>query len=256
MLHVVLWKWHQPGTARRYTHEHVDLMAEMVEDNLAGVRHRVVCVTDDSRRIRACETYPLWDDYDDLANASGRHLPSCYRRLKLYDPRTQEQMGIPEGDRILSLDIDAVVCGDLTEIAQTEGSFVGWQVPGERGPRFNGSLQMFTAGDQQLRRVWYDFHPVASPRAASQAGFRGSDQAWLSYCLVGRPGSVGLGYPLVASYPSHVQALATHSAKTRLLFFNGSLKPWSEEVTRRTPWVASYWRKRDARQHSRASQSR
>lgn len=251
MLHVVLWKWWQPGTTRRYTTEHVNLMAGMLNDNMSGVKYRVVCVTDDSDHDFDCETYPLWSDHDNLANASGRHLPSCYRRLRLYDPDTQLDMGIRRGDRILSLDIDAVVCGQLAEIVKTPGRFVGWQVPGPQHPRvFNGSFQMFTAGD--LDHVWKDFDPGSSPRRANRAGFMGSDQAWLSYCLVGREGSVGLEYPALASYPSHVQAMAQHSAKTKILFFNGSLKPWSSETLRKTPWVADYWRKKHAYLYQRA----
>lgn len=255
MLHVVLWKWWQPGTNRSYTSEHVNMMSEMLHANLKGVRYRVICVTDDDTNILECETFPLWNDHDDLANASGRQLPSCYRRLKLYDPATQREMGIREGDRIMSLDIDAVVCGSLVDIARTEGRFVGWQVQGQHHPRvFNGSFQMFTAGD--LAHIWDTFDPAKSPRLANRAMYTGSDQAWLSYNLVGKEGSVGLSYPLVASYPNNVQRTGTHKAETRLLFFNGSLKPWSPEAIRRTPWITGYWRNKHADFNQGAGQPR
>lgn len=255
MLHVVLWKWWQPSTSRAYTSEHVDMMAEMLHDNLSGVRYRVICVTDDDSNIMECETFPLWSDHDDLANASGRQLPSCYRRLKLYDPSTQREMGIRAGDRILSLDIDTLICGSLVDVVRTEGRFVGWQVPGQYHPRvFNGSFQMFTAGD--LEHIWKDFDPEVSPRKVNKLLYTGSDQAWLSHCLVGKEGSVGLGYPTIASYPNHVQKIGQHSAKTRILFFNGSLKPWSPEAIRRTPWITGYWRNKYADFDERARQSR
>ena len=38
-----------------------------------------------------------------------------------------------------------------------------------------------TAGT--LQEIWSDFDPATSPKEASDAGFRGSDQAWISYRL-------------------------------------------------------------------------
>lgn len=255
MLHVVLWKWTQPFASRSYTSEHVNMMAAMLHHNLRGVRYRIICVTDDDTNIVECETYPLWNDHDQIANASGHHLPSCYRRLRLYDPHTQVDMGIARGDRILSLDIDTVICNSIVDVVRTEGRFVGWQVPGRYHPRvFNGSFQMFTAGD--LEHIWRDFDPYVSPKMVNQKMFMGSDQAWISYNMVGKEGSVGLRYPVIASYPSHVQRMAQHSAKTKILFFNGTLKPWSPEAIRRTPWITSYWRDKNAHLYQGASQSR
>jgi hypothetical protein len=52
--------------------------------------------------------------------------------------------------------------------------FVGWAVPGTRHNKvFNGSMWMFTAGDE-LQWMWDTFKPDQSPQRALQAGFYGS----------------------------------------------------------------------------------
>jgi hypothetical protein len=63
----------------------VNRIARAIKRNARAVPVRVVCVTDDPSGITECDTHPLWDDCSKLRNASGAHLPSCYRRLKLYD---------------------------------------------------------------------------------------------------------------------------------------------------------------------------
>lgn len=241
MLQIILWKWSQPGFKHVYTAEHVNVMCSMLRRNLQGVPHRILCVTDTPFGITECETFPLWDDLDDTPNASGKHLPSCYRRLKLYDPKTQKDMGIDKGDRIMGIDLDTLICAHLREVIGTEGRFVGWKLTGQHGrPVFNGSLQMFTAGD--LANIWAEFDPKASPKEAFNAGYRGSDQAWLSYKLVGKEGSVGLEWPLVASYPLQNRIQGILKRETVIIFFHGSEKPWTPNARFNTPWIDRYWR--------------
>src|SRR5690606_16506721 len=183
MLHVVLWKWNQPGYRERFTSEHVNVMGKMLRRHMNGYRHRVVCVTDNSSRIDpTIDTFPLWNNYNHLPNASGRHLPSCYRRLKIFDPVTQREMGINPGDRVMSIDLDMVIARDLRPLVTRQEPFVGWAVRGTVHPRvFNGSMFMFTAGE--FEEVWTSFHPELSPRKAFKLGYFGSDQAWLSFNL-------------------------------------------------------------------------
>jgi hypothetical protein len=241
VLQIVLWKWEQPGFKRPYSAEHVNVMCAMLRRNLQGTPHRIVCVTDRPDGIMECETAHIWDDCHDLPNASGRHLPSCYRRLKLYDPETQKYLGIDRGDRIMGIDLDTLITGHLRDIVRLEGRYIGWQLKGAQHPKvFNGSLQIFTAGD--LEHVWKDFNPATSPKAALAAGFRGSDQAWLSFQLVGKPGSVGLEWPEVASYPLQNRIQGILKRETKIIFFHGSEKPWSPNARFHTPWIERYWR--------------
>src|SRR5687767_9394851 len=116
MLHVVLWKWTQPDSREPYTVEHANVMARMVRRNLPNTLHRIILITDDAWGVDEAaidRAYPLWKDHDNLANATKRNLPSCYRRLKLYDPATQTDLGIAPGDRILGIDLDTIILHPL-----------------------------------------------------------------------------------------------------------------------------------------------
>jgi hypothetical protein len=241
MLQIVLWKWDQPGAGRDYLPEHVNVMCSMLRRNLVNTPHRIVCVTDSEYGITECETAPLWRDADDLPNATGRHLPSCYRRLKLYDRETQKGIGIDKGDRIMGIDLDSLITGDLRDLVRIEGLFVGWHLKRNDGLHtFNGSLQMFTAGD--LQEIWSEFDPRKSPKEAFDAGFKGSDQSWLSYKLLTREGCVGLTYPLVSSYPLQNRLMGELKNATRIIFFHGSQKPWDPQARFDSRWIDRYWR--------------
>lgn len=248
MLHIVLWKWAQPAFRERYTSEHVNKMAEMLAANLKdGLAYRIICVTDKPDDINpTVETFPIWDDHSERPNASGRHLPSCYRRLKLFDPATQSALKISPGDRICSFDLDAIITGDMTPIfhnIDVSGCrFAGWRVKGTYHPHvYNGSFWTFRAGD--LTELWTAFEYGVSNVKALRAGYFGSDQAWLSFNLAGKPGSYGVAYPDFASYPREVRKLGVFDRKTRVVWFHGSKKPWHRDVQQKTPWISRYWRK-------------
>ena len=240
-VHVVLWKWKpDEGVQRQYGVEHVNKLARDIVKFAEDVPVRVLCVTDEPDGIE-CETFPLWEDCSRLRNASGAHLPSCYRRLKLYDRQTQREMGIPLADRIVGLDLDVLVTGSLRDVLSKLGLYVGWQLAGMHHDEvYNGSFQMFTAGS--LQEIWSEFDPMRSPVVASAAGWRGSDQSWLSMNLIGREGCTSIDYPTFASYPLHVRKLGTFSAKTRLVLFHGKRKPWHPEARAEARWISRYWR--------------
>lgn len=248
--HIVLWKWNPGvGVDRHYTARHVNHMAIALRNALPGMSDRkqvrIVCVTDDPTGISQCETFPLWKDLDHLRNATNPSLPSCYRRLKLYDWETQSQMGMVKGERIISLDLDTLITGPLLDVIKTEGHFVGWKMPGwGHDEVYNGSFQMFTAGT--LRHIWSEFDPVKSPLEAKKAGWRGSDQSWLSMRLIGQPGSTCIPYPVLASYPLHCKKLGYFSPKHRLIFFHGKTKPWQPEAAKESKWILRYWREEHA----------
>lgn len=247
MHHIVLWKW-KPTLVNSfragYTAEHVNIVAAMIRRAIPRdmLAYRIICVTDDPAGITGAQCYPLWDDLSDLTNASGHRLPSCYRRLKLYDPQVQDDLDISPGDRIVSLDLDVLVTGDLREVLQTPGDFVGWELRGAQHQRvLNGSFQMFTAG--HLAFVWKSFIPSVSPNLAHAAGYMGSDQAWLSWHLASRLDDdvKGLKWPAIASYPLQTKIQGLFEAN-RLVFFHGQEKPWMPTPQAVTPWITKFWR--------------
>lgn len=234
-----------------YRAEHVNAMVRMMRPHLKGLRWRIICITDDPHGIDSCETYRLWDDCSTLKNATKAILPSCYRRLKLYDPITQYQLGMQDGDRVISFDLDAVVCKSLVPTLIRKERFLGWSLPGAHHPKvFNGSFQMFSAGD--LDFIWNDFDPESSPREAFEAGYLGSDQSWISYNLVHMQGCDGVGYPEFASYPKHVRQLATFQRDTAVVFFHGCRKPWHPLASQESPWIGRYVQY-DSRSHEYAN---
>jgi hypothetical protein len=247
MLHVVLWKWSQPGFREPYRPEYVNKLVGQLRPQLVGMKSRIILITDNASGVTGVDAvYPLWSDCEDMQNASGPgRLPSCYRRLKLYDPQTQERtLEIRPGERILSLDVDTAVLQSLVPIveASSKHRFMGWARAGEKHPKvFNGSFQLFSAGD--LADIWKDFaaDPQGAALEARRMGFAGSDQAWLSMKLVARERCDGLSYPTIASYPLHAPQLRMLSKSVRIVFFHGRVKPWHAQALRQSRWLNRYW---------------
>lgn len=251
--HVVLWKWMQPNFKHTYTAEHMNVAADMVHRWKGDLDVRIIGVTDDAAGVTQCETFPLWTDFNMLANRSGPNLPSCYRRLKLFDMGTQAAMGITPGDRVVSLDLDSLVSGPLKPLWTKEQHFVGWAVRGQHHIRvFNGSMFMFTASENQ--HVWHNFDPVKTPDRVHKAGFLGSDQSWLSYNFARDPTAGNWHYPQAVSYPKEAARRPLLSKGTSLVFFHGKRKPWHAEVQKESPWISLHWRKGGTAQPSSAVQ--
>jgi hypothetical protein len=94
-------------------------------------------------------------------------------------------MGITPGERIVSLDLDALIVNDVTPLFDRPDECVFYHVPGTRVKTvLNGSLFLFTAG--RLDWLWTEFDPLTSPRDACKKGYLGSDQAYLSAQLLGK----------------------------------------------------------------------
>jgi hypothetical protein len=220
----------------------VNMMAVMLKRHMNGMPYRVVCITDNPRGIDPMvETHPLWNDCDYLVNASGSTFPSCYRRLRIFDKKAQDELGIPPGDRIVSIDLDTVIAGPLEPVLTRKEVFVGWAVKGTHHITvFNGSQFMFTAGE--LSHIWNDFNPMTSPVEALNHGFLGSDQAWLSYKLIGFPGVGGWSFPQVASYPREMLRKVQLPKSTVIVNFHGRNKPWMPATQNVAPWIKQHYR--------------
>ena len=235
----VCWKWHSPTYRVRFTPQHVNVWAAMIR------RHhkapcRLVCITDEPAGIKI-ETFPIWKDHERIGNPSGGVLPSCYRRLRIFDGETTRALGIEDGDRVVSWDLDVVVLGDVVPLFDRPDEFVGWKGIAAYGqPVYNGSLFMHRAGS--LQWIWDTFDPIESPKATKGAKYYGSDQAWLSYCFKGsRPGcDVQDGVYSFARDCYRPRAEPAENA--RVVFFNGKRKPWEHFTQLTTPWISRHWR--------------
>lgn len=244
MHHIILWKWHDPTYRVRYGPEIINAVVAML-DRHTMLPCRVLCITDDPAGVE-CETAPLWDDLADIPNPSGgpnpkgiAHMPSCFRRLKLFDPETQKDLGIGKNDRIVSLDADVCIVNDPSPLWVREGSFVGYSSRGTVHRRVvNGTMFMFTAGHHS--ELWTEFDPAVSPKETKGMGFFGSDQGWLSRHMAGR-------FPCwtdrdgMLSYSRDVRPHRVLPRHGRIVGFHGKRKPWHGHVHNESPWVAQHW---------------
>lgn len=246
-LHVIVWKWQQYKHRDTYTAEHVNVMGKMIRENLVDIPHRVLCITDEPYGVDApIKTHELWSDHNDLPNVTGRHLPSCYRRLKLFDAETQTKLGIKPGERIISIDLDTIILAPLNEIINridiANADYTGWARRGTyHALVFNGSFFSMRAGSH-LQWVWSNFNPKVSPRETLAAGYLGSDQGWLSKCFAKYTSICPIRFPDFASYPQEVRRTGVLDRRTRVVFFHGARKPWHVMECRQSPWIMKHWR--------------
>jgi hypothetical protein len=112
------------------------------------------------------------------------------------------------GERVMLIDVDLVFTADPAPLFDRQEDFVGWRPLRTWGKenRFGGGIYLLRTGTRT--HVWDSFKGHESIARARAAGLRGSDQAWLSYCLAGTETS----WPKDSGIYS-VRDL-THSAKT------------------------------------------
>lgn len=220
MINFVCFKWGQ-----KYTATHVNTLARMLARHCA-VPHRLIVVTNEPEGIDwRIGIVADRQDFADWPSPHGKGAPSCYRRLRLFAP----DAGTIFGERIVAIDLDTVITGPIAPLFNRPEDFVAWQDP--LSPKqLCGSLWMLKAGSHP--EVWdIDRHGVA---AAYSAGFRGSDQAWLSYKLPNaRRWTEADGvYSFRAHCPYRLPADA------RVVFFHGKPK---QDAPGLPAWVATHY---------------
>lgn len=236
ILRVICWKW-KPERAYRsnFQAKHVNTLRRMVARNYAKP-HEFICVTDDPAGIDPdIRVIPLWDDYASLPSPHGFGNPSCYRRLKCFSREAADFIG----PRFVSLDLDAVIVGDLAPLWDRPDDFVIWGDTALRTP-YNGSMFMMRAGARA--QVWEKFHPVRSPRYAASKMFIGSDQAWIGACL-GPNEKKWTKADGVFSYRNEIKTMGGKlPAGARIVFFHGQHDPWDAPIWNSLAWVRENYR--------------
>lgn len=244
MLEIVCWKWKPAARYRsQFGPETVNTLRRMVARNLK-LPHRFTCVTDDPTGIdKHVRIVPLWKEFGNIPNPSGAHNPSCYRRLKIFSPEAKELFG----ERIVSMDLDVVVTGDLTPLFDRDDDFVIWGgqsiQPGRNGGAlfcwYNGSIMMLKAGSRP--QVWDKFDPNKSPAEAHRANSRGSDQGWISYIL-GKEEKIWSDKDGIYSFRNQIyRRVGGLPANTKLVVFHGKQDPWDPAVQNISPWIKKFY---------------
>lgn len=228
-LSVVTWLWQ--GN-RRYLPEQVGVLASMFRRHLS-IPHRFICISDAKGSFGdGVEVMPMPSaaaQLGKLTTPEGMQFPSCYRRLWMF---SEEAKCL--GDRVLLIDLDVVLTNSVDHLFASRADFVGWQPRAVWGGqrRLGGGMYLLTPGTRS--DVFDDFAGEPSIAEARAAGFRGSDQAWISYKLRDTaelwPDNAG-----IYSVRDLVRDLPSDAC---LVQFNGQMKPWH----RRLPWIDRHWR--------------
>jgi hypothetical protein len=196
----------------------------------------LVCVTDEpqgiSPRVRTLE---LWSDYANVPSPHGRGNPSCYRRLKMFSREAATLLG----SRFVSIDLDVVVCRDITPLFDNDLDF---KMYGDtaRGTPYNGSLIQHKAGTRT--QLWEQFDPRVSPLLGLKLKYIGSDQAWIGACL-GPNEPKFTAADGVYSYRNQIAPRGGQlPANARLVVMHGHVDPWDPHMQRKHAWIQEHYR--------------
>lgn len=226
---------------RAFKPEYINRLAQLVKKNLP-VEHRFVCIADStegfSSDVHAIQTPPEALAMAAWRSPEGNRFPSCYRRLWAQSTDAAKVLS----ERCLLIDADLLPVRDLSPIVGRDEPFVGWRPFRDWGRklRIGGGIYLFTPGAHP--DIWDDFakNPRAAALAAREAGFRGSDQAWLSLKMAHRVPIYGRDSGIYSI--RDLDTTHTLPKDARLVQFNGPVKPW--EYKGPATWVAQHWRGR------------
>lgn len=244
----VVWIW--KGN-RAYEAEHANRLYRQLERHCAG-RFSLVCISDDTHGfdpgIEVINTPPAALALADLRTPEKPNFPSCYRRLWMFSDEARML-----GERVMLIDVDLVFTADPAPLFEPQNDFVGWRPLRTWGleNRFGGGVYLLNTGTRTS--VWTDFHGHESINLARKSGLRGSDQAWLSYCLAGKevswPQRSGIYSVRDLTERSRLTARKPPSKRLEplglpsdaiMVHFNGPDKPWSRQTQQRHRWLEAH----------------
>ncbi len=169
MLHIVTWLWGDKWDP---------IYAERL---FAGVRRNLkqpaqLVLMSDKLERNGADAVHLIDEVDNQYLG----LPGCLVRMRMFDETWQERIGAKQGDRIVNIDVDCVVTGQLDELFNRQDEFNIMQHFNSTNPcPFNGSLWMFRAGERH--DVWNDFSINAHKKFNVPIHAIADDQGWLHF---------------------------------------------------------------------------
>lgn len=166
-LFVASWLW---GTKWRGIY--AERLFAGIERNLAQ-DYRSVLVTDQPVNSGADLIVPI-DEEDRQLLA----MPGCLVRMRMFDRKWQARLGMKAGDRIVCIDVDAVITGRLDPLFDRADKFTIMQgFNTTNACPFNGSLWLFRAGARH--DVWDDFSLGAHEKYNVPIHKIADDQGWL-----------------------------------------------------------------------------
>lgn len=223
MIWVVTWCW-----GDKYPQHYVDRLNRGVLRHLSQP-HKFVVVSEGARVRTECAA--RWAIPDEaLTKERG-----CFARLRIFDPGWLHRNGVDEDDKVLCIDLDAVITGPLDPLVDRPSPFTILQgVNSASHPcPYNGSIWMLRAGYRP--DVWSDF----SLEAAAKVPFAEfpDDQGWMHHKI-----------PDAAAYTDADGVWAFHKGPwrtgdnlpqgARIVVFPGRRDPAQFQHLR---WVRDHW---------------
>lgn len=192
----------------------------MVRRHLSHVE-RFVCLTDMPVKNSSVECVRLQHGW-----------PGWWSKIEAFSPRLA-----PEGDRVLYIDLDTCIVGDLSAIASCPDPFLIMGDVYRRPPKspqiqYQSSIMAWTAGP--FVNVYSDF--VKGPAAVMEKFRVIGDQGWIQ----SKVGSAALWENVV---PNQVVSFKKDCRRglpknARVVVFHGVPKPWAV----RDPWMVRAYR--------------
>ena len=205
------WTW-----GSKYPRHYIERLAASVSRNLAQ-DHRFMVFR------------PL--EVDEYLTA----IPGCFARLRMFDPMWQMVHGIRPGDRLVCMDLDLIVTGQIDPLFDRPDDFCILQGINAANPcRCNGSLWMLRAGYRP--DVWGDFS-LETVKSVPYYDFP-DDEGWFEHKIPNagawgpRDGVYAFkkpGWPRGEEKPPHARVVA----------FPGWRDP---SMFEHLEWVRNHWR--------------
>lgn len=237
MISICCWQWNDKAHGRSFLPQYYNTMFSMLERNISsGIDWRMVVIGESPNGLtRSIDFLPLPDSKAVPArNPYGDKFPSCYQRLWLFSNQAELL-----GERVINLDVDAVIVGNIDHILRRQETFVGWTDPAFKWKKVAGGLYSLETGTHT--RVWDEFDPVRSPQEQKRLKLFGSDQGWMSKYLYPPPGEFTRrdGAYYAKWLPKNGRELVEEA---RIVQTPGDLKPWTQHAHRAYPWMRTHWR--------------
>lgn len=222
-LNVITWLW-----GSKYARHDVVRLANACRENLR-CEHRFHLFTD-----RPLVSYPSEIAVHGMSDP-GLCARACLCRLRMFDPGWQQHYGL-EG-KIISLDLDVVITGEIDQLFAGDASFKILHGANAANPcPFNASVMMLRSGEHA--HVWNDF----SDKAVAKIPYYEfpDDQGWIWHKLPQADGwRVGAASGIYAfqkpGWPPGTVALPDDA---RIVTFIGARKP---QQFMHLPWIQKYW---------------
>jgi hypothetical protein len=229
MISIVYWLYADQHCERSYRAEHVNAQLPMLAKH-CHVPYRIVCVTDMPAGLDPSITViPAPVRGDGPVPSSDKRYPRCYRRLWNFSAEAKVL-----GDRILSLDIDSLLCGDITPLLEREEDLVVWR---NTNGIILGGAYLLSTGTHKF--VWDAFDPFVSPYELIAKSKQQSDQGWLN-CIL--PRNIASWTEKDGMFCPKADYRPTPLPKgTRLVSFGGPEKPWMDAAKVRFPWIKAHY---------------